>query len=387
MLLALIAPSLGENRASLWATGGTIRPRRSLGGRTLLRGGSWQARRAGSRARSGSAAGWKTAGCRSVRIERIDPRPHDRSVFDCGDPAVDGWLRLDAVEAVGQVGVLVHVATEGGRVVCCYRLGSFQVQAPRPVISLRSCSLKRMPVNAVVGSRLGVDRRWERRGLGTWLMWHALKLAAAAHLESPARRCAQGARTCARVVPDLGSGPSTATRDGATCRCETFGPTSRLQLAHRAPPSWLDQDQIVEPTHRPGDGGVGRGPQAQRSWIASRHYPGCRNVDIGENAAAAGHVQGADTPALRWARFWVPSCHARGDSPIRLGPPGMVAKATAPLGQPAGSRTRQGWFLATATRMDPGVRTKCGLKEDSKPMDATAAAHFRRSSVVGQVGA
>ena len=32
---------------------------------------------------------------------------------------------------------------------------------------------------AVVVSRLGVDQRWQRRGLGTWLMWHALELAAA----------------------------------------------------------------------------------------------------------------------------------------------------------------------------------------------------------------
>jgi hypothetical protein len=35
----------------------------------------------------------------AVRIERIAPGRHDRSVFDCGDPAVDGWLRLDAVAA------------------------------------------------------------------------------------------------------------------------------------------------------------------------------------------------------------------------------------------------------------------------------------------------
>jgi hypothetical protein len=48
----------------------------------------------------------------AVRIERIDPGRHDRSVFDCGDPAVDGWLRLDAVAAGRQVGVVVHVTLE-----------------------------------------------------------------------------------------------------------------------------------------------------------------------------------------------------------------------------------------------------------------------------------
>ncbi len=115
-----------------------------------------------------------------VRIERIDPGRHDRSVFGCGDPAVDGWLRLDAVPAERQVGVVVQVATEGGRVVGCYRLGSFQVQVRRPVMSLRpwSSDFERIPVSAVVEARLGVDQRWQRRGLGTWLMWHALERAA-----------------------------------------------------------------------------------------------------------------------------------------------------------------------------------------------------------------
>jgi GNAT superfamily N-acetyltransferase len=36
-----------------------------------------------------------------------------------------------------------------------------------------------MPVPAVVVSRLGVDQRWQGRGLGALLMWHALDLAAA----------------------------------------------------------------------------------------------------------------------------------------------------------------------------------------------------------------
>jgi hypothetical protein len=53
----------------------------------------------------------------AVRIERIDPDRHDRSDFGCGDPALDGWLRQDAVAADRQVGVVVHVAAEGGRVV------------------------------------------------------------------------------------------------------------------------------------------------------------------------------------------------------------------------------------------------------------------------------
>ena len=75
---------------------------------------------------------------------------------------------------------LVHVAAEGGRVVGCYRLGSFQVQARRPVTPLTAWSsdFERTPVSAVLVCRLGVDQRWQRRGLCTWLMWHALELTA-----------------------------------------------------------------------------------------------------------------------------------------------------------------------------------------------------------------
>ena len=116
-----------------------------------------------------------------VRIERIDPDRHDWSDFGCGDPAVDGWLQQDGAAAARHAGVVVQVATDGGRVVGCYRLGSFQVQARRPVTPLAASGsdLQRMPMSAVVVSRLGVDQRWQGRGLGTLLLWHALDLAAA----------------------------------------------------------------------------------------------------------------------------------------------------------------------------------------------------------------
>jgi GNAT superfamily N-acetyltransferase len=113
-----------------------------------------------------------------VRIERIDVGRHDWSDFGCGDPVLDGWLR-DAAAADRQPGVLVQVATDGRRVVGCYRLGSFQVEPRRPVTSIGSRRAERMPVSAIVVSRLGVDQRWQQRGLGGWLMCHALEVAAA----------------------------------------------------------------------------------------------------------------------------------------------------------------------------------------------------------------
>ena len=108
---------------------------------------------------------------------RCDTRESREIRTGCADLAVDDWLRKDAVAADRQAGVVVQVANDGGRVVGCYRLSSFQVQARRPVPSLRPCRA-RMPILAVGVSRLAVDRRWQGQGLGASLMRHALDLAA-----------------------------------------------------------------------------------------------------------------------------------------------------------------------------------------------------------------
>ena len=70
----------------------------------------------------------------------------------------------------------------------CYRLGSFRVQAAPLVTSLRPWTVERMPVPAVVVPRLGVDQRWQGRGLGVSLMWPALELVAAVAPAMRARR-------------------------------------------------------------------------------------------------------------------------------------------------------------------------------------------------------
>jgi GNAT superfamily N-acetyltransferase len=114
-----------------------------------------------------------------VLVERIDGERQDWSAFCCGDPAIDGWLRQDSVAADRQVGVMVQVASVGGRVVGCYRLGSLQVQSAPSVTQSGVWNSGRVPVSAVLVSRLGVDQGWQRCGLGASLMWHALRVATA----------------------------------------------------------------------------------------------------------------------------------------------------------------------------------------------------------------
>jgi GNAT superfamily N-acetyltransferase len=195
----------------------------------------------------------------AVRIERIDPGRHDRSVFDCGDSAVDGWLRQDAIVADRQQGVVVQVASDGRRVVGCYRLGSFQVQARRPVRSLWSFDLDRMPVPALMVSHLCVDQRLQGRGLGTQLMLHALELAAAV---APA----VGARL---VVGHGGTERATGflrrfgfrAFDTDPRWCNLPMQDVEATVSARAtppqtppPPPLVDQDQTAGPTHRTDDG-------------------------------------------------------------------------------------------------------------------------------------
>ena len=179
----------------------------------------------------------------AVRIERIDPDRHDRWDFRSGDSAVDDWLRQDAVAADRPVGVVVHVVhvvAEGGRVVGCYRLGSFRVKARRPVTPLRawSSNFERTPVSAVLVSGLGIDQRWQRRGLGTRLMWHALELARHRRARRASRLVVAHGET--ERAPGLdtrfGFRALTPTRDSVICRSGTFRPPSRLQLPHRTAP-------------------------------------------------------------------------------------------------------------------------------------------------------
>jgi GNAT superfamily N-acetyltransferase len=108
-------------------------------------------------------------------ISRIDPSRHDLTAFRCGQPGTDSWLRLEASAANLEPGWVVCVAGREGRVVGCYRVGAFALQSPWATTADPG-DWTWMP--ALLVSRVGVDQRWQGRGLGTSLLWHALELAA-----------------------------------------------------------------------------------------------------------------------------------------------------------------------------------------------------------------
>jgi GNAT superfamily N-acetyltransferase len=171
----------------------------------------------------------------AVRIEPIDPDRHDRSSFCCREPSLDRWLRDDGPTAGSTSGVRVEVASIDDQVVGCYRLGSFQVEAGD---GLERFGSERPPLPAILVSRLGVDTRWQRRGLGTSLLMHAIGFAAdAAPAVDAALLVAQAENDPAMVFcTRLGFEPFRGKAGWLYLRLGTSRRRSRLQvLAGRGP--------------------------------------------------------------------------------------------------------------------------------------------------------
>ncbi len=108
------------------------------------------------------------------RIERLS-REHTRDGFDCGQPALDDFLRtlVSQYERRDLGRTYVAVAADDPRVLGYYTLagGSIDVGG-LPLKASRK--LPRHPVPVVLIARLAVDRRVQRGGLGGRLLRDAL---------------------------------------------------------------------------------------------------------------------------------------------------------------------------------------------------------------------
>jgi len=216
----------------------------SLGGRCFIWGrvcsagfGARSGRACVGGSMSGSVTNFKVVA--AIRIERVDADRHDRSSFCCGDPSLDRWLRDDASAASTTSGLRVEVASNGNQVVGCYALSSFHVEVGRAIGLSGS---RHPPLPAILVSRLGVDIRWQRRGLGTSLMVHAIGLA------NDAAPALNAALLLARAESDPGtafctrsaSNRSAAGQGGSTVPCGTWRRPSRGQpLGRGVPPLTL----------------------------------------------------------------------------------------------------------------------------------------------------
>lgn len=112
-----------------------------------------------------------------MRIERLDPRIHNREDFDCGESSLNDYLRQLAGQhfrdGIAATQVLVDDAAPS-RIVGFYTLAAAQVAVDELQVADRR-RLPRYPVPAARLARLGVVRDEQGRGLGAALLQDAVK--------------------------------------------------------------------------------------------------------------------------------------------------------------------------------------------------------------------
>ena len=102
---------------------------------------------------------------------------HDLAAFDCGEPALDEWLRQRALNNESRFS-RTYVVCEAGRVLAYYSLSAGAVERAAAPGRLRRNAPDSIPVSIV--GRLAVTRSHAGRGLGADLLADALRRIAAA---------------------------------------------------------------------------------------------------------------------------------------------------------------------------------------------------------------
>ena len=99
---------------------------------------------------------------------------HDLSWFDCGQPALNHWLRTRALRNQQQGFTVVMVVHEGDRVVGYYGLAPTAVIPAGLPRSIRT-GQPPSPVPCLLLGQLATDREWAGRGIELGLLRDALQ--------------------------------------------------------------------------------------------------------------------------------------------------------------------------------------------------------------------
>jgi GNAT superfamily N-acetyltransferase len=109
-----------------------------------------------------------------TRPEPLDRR-HQLDGFDCGEPALDDWLKTYARAAHGSRSARVFVTTsDGTTVVGYYALAAAQLALEEAAARVIRGESRQRPVPAVLLARLAVDRRPQGAGVGRSLLQDAV---------------------------------------------------------------------------------------------------------------------------------------------------------------------------------------------------------------------
>lgn len=104
---------------------------------------------------------------------------HDVSLFSCGKPALDQWLKRRALPNQEKGFTAVLVVHEEGRVVGYYGLAPTAVAPSTLPRSIRT-GQPPDPVPCLLLGQLATDLNWAGKGIGTGLVKHALERCVAA---------------------------------------------------------------------------------------------------------------------------------------------------------------------------------------------------------------
>jgi GNAT superfamily N-acetyltransferase len=97
---------------------------------------------------------------------------HDLADFDCGEPALDEWLKRHArgAHAAGSARVFVTTLDDGATVAGYYALAAAQVAPEDATERALKGQPRARPLPAILLARLAVDQRHQRAGLGRSLL-------------------------------------------------------------------------------------------------------------------------------------------------------------------------------------------------------------------------
>jgi GNAT superfamily N-acetyltransferase len=102
---------------------------------------------------------------------------HDLAAFDCGEPALNDWLRERALRNEGRFS-RTYVVCDGNRVVAYFCISAGAVERAATPGKVRRNAPDTIPVSVI--GRLAVSRDYTGRGLGADILSDALRRIAAA---------------------------------------------------------------------------------------------------------------------------------------------------------------------------------------------------------------
>jgi GNAT superfamily N-acetyltransferase len=113
-----------------------------------------------------------------VPYRRPEPlgKQHRVDTFDCGEPALDDWLKRHALgaQASGSARVFVTTLEDGETVVGYHALAAAQVAPEEATARALRGQARARPIPAILLARLAVDREHQRAGLGRSLLQDVL---------------------------------------------------------------------------------------------------------------------------------------------------------------------------------------------------------------------